>query len=57
MDQALKTKLEETKRDFETSPVIELVGIAVIDADKISDIKKQLERPGMVARLSDFSKL
>ena len=53
----LETKREETKRDFETSPVIELVGIAVIDADNTSDIKMRLERPGMVPGLSDFSKL
>jgi hypothetical protein len=45
----LKTKLEETKRDFETSRAIELVGIAVIvAADDTSDIKKRLERPGMI---------
>ena len=53
----LKTKLEETKRDFETSLTIELVGIAVIAADNISDIKKRLERPGMIPKLSDFSEL
>ena len=53
----LKTKLEDTKRDFEASPAIEMVGIAVIDTDNTSDVKKRLERPGMVPSLSDFSKL
>ncbi len=51
------TKLEETKRDFDITPAIELVGIAVIDSSNKSDIKRQLERPGMIPHYSDFSKL
>jgi SNF2 family DNA or RNA helicase len=53
----LRTKLEETKRDFDVTPVIELVGIAVIDASNRSDIKSKLERPGMIPHYNDFSKL
>ena len=53
----LKIKLDETKRDFDVTPAIELVGIAVIDTDNKSDIKKQLERPGFIPKIGDFSKL
>ena len=53
----LRAKLEDTKRDFTIRPALELVGIGVIETDKMTDIKRQLERPGMIPRYSDFSKL
>jgi len=57
LEKEYRTKLEETKRDFDVTPAIELVGIAVIDASNRSDTKSQLERPGMISHYSDFSKL
>lgn len=53
----LRTKLYETKRDFDLTPEIELVGIAMISALTGSDIKRHLEQPGMIPHYSDFSRL
>jgi hypothetical protein len=55
----LDEKIDETKRDFDTMPVVELIGIAVISNTSISseNIKEQLERPGFIPVYSELSRL
>lgn len=53
----LNKKIDETEKDFDVCPVIEMVGIALIVNQKGSEIKIRLERPGFIPKISDFSKL
>ena len=52
----LRLKLDETKRDFTIIPVIELIGVAILDRPSSPDIKQYIEKPEMIYRLNEFSK-
>jgi hypothetical protein len=54
----LNKKIEQTERDYDVYPTIDMVGIAlIVNASKGSEIKEKLERPGFIPKISDFSKL
>ena len=52
----LKQKLDETKRDFDVFPVTELIGIAIIVQPTPTEVKHYTENPEMIRRLNEFSK-
>jgi SNF2 family DNA or RNA helicase len=54
----LRNKIDETEKDFDAYPVIELVGYApVLHTSNSSRIKFNLERPDFIPSYSDFTKL
>ena len=52
----LKLKLDETKKDFTIFPVIELIGITITEQPTLADVKRYLVKPEMVHRLNEFSR-